>query len=342
EKAIAGILSSIGAAHSGPARAAKTDFDVEKAAFVFDEKSFFLREDRDGLREFLPEGETFEKWTTLMADRQIEGSDDAKAYAAKILENAKASGPNNKGRLIANEAADIYIADFLMFPTKDSDPSYAEWNLMRVTKTDTGVKYVQYARRFYNFDESTSKVLIAEREKILPLLAGFEIPSNLAAPAKAAMAGKAPAVQTYSYPNKSDAAFTVDFPADWKLEPTDEGVHVVSGDKLVGMNLLFIDMAEVNVAVEAMKKKVGADYKSIKWNYGGDPQVMKDDATGVTATYNMGEAMDGDVKYCVNFTQFAKKGGEKFLLLLTQAPEEAVFKTHAEDIMKVSLSVKIK
>lgn len=150
--------------------------DESQPAFDFDKKTYFLRGDEGGIREYLTEGEAFENWNTLISVREFKGMDDPRAYAFKVVENAKASDPNANGQVMENEAAGSYIADFLVFSEKGSEPFFAEWNLMRVEKKGDGLEVVQYARRFYKITESTSKELIAARGKIVPQLAEFQSP----------------------------------------------------------------------------------------------------------------------------------------------------------------------
>ncbi len=148
-------------------------------------------------------------------------------------------------------------------------------------------------------------------------------------------------VQTFAYPNKKEPAFTVDFPADWKLQTTDEGAYVESPDKLIPFNVLLIDSADVGVALESMKKKVGGAYSEIVWNEGKEANVVKDDALSLTATFENGQAMDGKDPYVVNFVQYVKKGSDKFLLMFTQYPKAALEK-HADNLEAVIKSIKVR
>jgi hypothetical protein len=147
--------------------------------------------------------------------------------------------------------------------------------------------------------------------------------------------------QNYSFPSEKNPEFSVDFPADWKMEPNDEGVYVESPDKLIAMNVLMIDAADVGVAMGSMKKKVGGAYSSIVWNQGGEPEINKDEALGLTATFENAVAMDADVKYSVNFVQYVRKGSEKFLLLFSQQPLKALEK-HGEAMTEIIKSIKVK
>ena len=122
-------------------------------------------------------------------------------------------------------------------------------------------------------------------------------------------------VQTFAYPNKNEPIFTVDFPADWKLQTTGEGAYVESPDKLIPFNIILIDSAEA--------------------------QVVKDDALSLTATFDNGQAMDGKDPYVVNFVQYVKKGSDKFLLMFTQYPKAALEK-HADNLEAVIKSIKVR
>lgn len=152
----------------------------DEPALVFDKTKYFLRYapagSESGLREFLPTGETLKKWNRMVSVRAYPGLNDPKAFAQQVANEAAASGPNAKSQVLQNERTGAYIADFLVFPPAETNPYFAEWNLMRVTKKAGGLEVVQYARRFYKINASTSEKLIAERRRILPLL------SNLSAP----------------------------------------------------------------------------------------------------------------------------------------------------------------
>lgn len=137
----------------------------------------------------------------------------------------------------------------------------------------------------------------------------FGILTSLAAtgkPSAAAPAGKN--VQTFSYPSKAKPDFTIDFPADWKMETSPEGAYVESPDKLIPFNVIMIDASDVGVALESMKKKIGSAYSEIVWNEGKDPQVLKDAALGLTATFENGQAMDGKEPLCGEFRPIREEG----------------------------------
>lgn len=158
-------------------------------------------------------------------------------------------------------------------------------------------------------------------------------------------AAKAPSgeTQTYAYPDKDKPDFSVDFPADWKMNPTEEGAYVESPDKLVAMNVIIVDKADVADAEETLKKKVGDRFKEITWNQGKDPEVNKDEALGLTATFHNAQASDGEgtEKYAVNLVSYVRKSGDKSLVLLCQHPLKAL-EVHAEALGGVIKSVKVR
>ncbi|MDZ4290039.1 MAG: hypothetical protein U0984_18885 [Prosthecobacter sp.] len=153
---------------------------------------------------------------------------------------------------------------------------------------------------------------------------------------------KAAAVQHYSYPNKESSKFSVDFPADWKVEADEKGAFVVSADKMFTVTILAIDTEHIMDATESIGKSVTARYASVVWNGGGKPTTKMDDATGMTLTANEGIAKGTDgSSHKLGLYQFAKVGSDKFFVLNTWAPEKAV-EANAEGILMMLSSIKLK
>ena len=127
-------------------------------------------------------------------------------------------------------------------------------------------------------------------------------------------------VQTFAYPAEGKPLFMVDVPAGWALEKSDQGCYVVSPDKVVATNVLLIDAGEVGKALESIKADVGGKFSEIVWNEGNDPEVNKDEALKLTATFENGVAQDEGKKYAVNLVQYVVEGADKFLVLICQHP----------------------
>lgn len=158
--------------------------------------------------------------------------------------------------------------------------------------------------------------------------------------AAATGAGK---VQTFSYPDEAKPDFTVDFPADWKLKKTDEGVYVESPDKMVATNVIMVDKAEVADAEKALQKNVGERFKEVVWNGGKEPEVNKDEALGLTATFQNAQASNGEgtERFGVNLLSYVRKSGDKSLILLSQFPLRALDK-HADAMEAMGRSIKVR
>lgn len=149
--------------------------------------------------------------------------------------------------------------------------------------------------------------------------------------------------QTFSYPNAKKPDFTVDFPADWKMKETDEGTYVESPDQLVAVNVILVDVGEVGNAEDVLKKQIGERFKEIVWNQGKDPEINKDEALGLTATFQNAVASDGEgtEKYSINLLSYVRKSGDKALIFLCQNPLRALDK-HADTMTDIVKSIKVR
>ena len=164
-------------------------------------------------------------------------------------------------------------------------------------------------------------------------------PAGAAKPAPAATAAFSGPTQSFNYPNDDNREFSISFPADWKFEQDAVSGYVVTPDKLVATNILMIDQGEVGVAMEKLKKQTSEKYTSVEWS---DDQVNKDDALGLTATFEHGSAEDAKGnKYSINFAQFVRKSGDKFMMLICQHPLSAA-KVHGDNLEAMLQSIKVK
>lgn len=311
----------------------------EVNAFEFDGEEYYLRGDQEGIREFLTEGETFKNWTTLISIRQFDGTDNPRAYAEAMLQNVKESGPDARGQILGNDAANSYIVDFLLFSEDGEEPRYAEWNLWRAEQKGQGVEAVQYARRFYEVTESTGQEINKARQTIVPLLAEFVDPASGGASTRESSAGGAPAggSQTYAYPNEDNPHFTMQVPADWIIEADSEGAWIVSADKLFTTSVVVVNSDDTDDAVKSIMKQVGSRYSEIEWS---EPMRKTNPATGVICEGNEGNAQDKGVTFKVGLHVFSKDGSDKAYILNTWTPEAALM-DNAAGMMTMFGSAKI-
>lgn len=122
----------------------------------------------NGLREYLPAGETLSSWTRLASVRVFPDLDNPSAFLKKVAEGVKRSHPAARYQLLEPKDGGPLVLDFLTFPPQGSRDNYAEWNLMRAEHIDgKGLVVYQYALRIYGPSEGSASEINAERAKML-------------------------------------------------------------------------------------------------------------------------------------------------------------------------------
>lgn len=154
---------------------------VAAESVTFDKTKFVLayapKDSPVDIREYLPEGETLEKWTLMLSSRVFKKLNDPEAYAEQLAKQVTESDPNARSQIFRSDKTGAIVVDFLVFSPAGSGPRFAEWNLMRVAKRPKGGLLVtQYAHRFYSVDNTTAKTINADRDRLLPLLDSLKLP----------------------------------------------------------------------------------------------------------------------------------------------------------------------
>ncbi|WP_166647396.1 hypothetical protein [Prosthecobacter fusiformis] len=322
EKIIHRIFASVG--DEPPALPAHViASENEKAAFTFNEVSFFLRFTHQGMHEYLPAGEIVEDWKTLFSIQKVEGFDDPLALANKIIENTQATNPKSKAKVITDEDTGIYITDHLLPSPEGTTPPFVEWALMRIQKNANGLLCLQYSRRYSDY--ATAEAAIDnEQKKILSLLTEFSPPSL---------------TQTYCYPNDKDPVFTINFPAGWSLQTIEHGAFSESPDRIAAFDALLNDQADFATATEDYKAKLSRNYDSIEW--APAPSQRTNEALGVTSTHHQAIAMKGALEISISFVTYVRKDGDKFLILTSQRTQEGL-EIHGDTIDQTFRSIRVK
>jgi len=120
-------------------------------------------------REFVPPGETLERWTRLASVREYPTHRDPKALAGELVRALKRSYPDAPSSLIENKATGEVIVDFVAGP---DNGAFTEFNLFRYGTRDAGgVVAQQYALRVYGDAGDFLRGLRAERKRLLELMA---------------------------------------------------------------------------------------------------------------------------------------------------------------------------
>jgi hypothetical protein len=65
-------------------------------------------------------------------------------------------------------------------------------------------------------------------------------------------------LQTFSFPNKDNPAFSMKLPANWTIEKDEVGCYIVSLDKQFTCSVIAMNMEHIGDAMESISKKVGA------------------------------------------------------------------------------------
>lgn len=122
----------------------------------------------NGLREYLPAGETLGNWARLASVRVFPDLDDPAAFLKKVADGVKRSHPAARYQLLEAKGGGPLVLDFLTFPPEGSRDNYAEWNLMRAKHVEgKGLAVYQYAMRIYGPSENSASEIKAERAKML-------------------------------------------------------------------------------------------------------------------------------------------------------------------------------
>ena len=121
-----------------------------------------------GLREYIPVGESIDKWTHLASLRVIKDQKDPEAYLTEVATQVAKSNPAARYQFLRNDKTKSLILDFMMFPPASTSPFYAEWNLMRATfVAGKGLVVYQYAIRIFEVGPQTGAIVNAERNKMV-------------------------------------------------------------------------------------------------------------------------------------------------------------------------------
>ena len=120
-------------------------------------------------REFIPEGESLERWTRLASIREYPTHADVKPFAGELLRALKRSYPDAPSSILENPTTGEVMVDFIVWP---QDRAFTEFNLFRYRKREGGgVVAQQYALRVYGDATAFLRGLKAERTRLLDVMA---------------------------------------------------------------------------------------------------------------------------------------------------------------------------
>ena len=119
--------------------------------------------------EFIPEGETLEKWTHLASIRRFPEIGDAQGLAKMTVEQVAEQYPGAPTNIQNDPKGNDAVIEFVV---NAPDDSFAEYNLFKYAKdADGGVIAEQYALRTYGDRKAFMDGLTARRQKLLDEMA---------------------------------------------------------------------------------------------------------------------------------------------------------------------------
>ena len=166
-----GLLSLVVAMESAEAKAPKS---IEPPQAVeFDGRTLNLawqgEDPEQPIAEFIPEGETLDKWTHLASIRRYPDLDDAQGLAKLTIEEVEKTYPGSPTNLVDDPKGSDAIIEFVV---NAPDDSFAEYNLFKYAKDPAGgVVAQQYALRTYGDRKTFLDELTAKRQKLLDEMA---------------------------------------------------------------------------------------------------------------------------------------------------------------------------
>jgi hypothetical protein len=108
----------------------------------------------DTIKEYIPAGETLERWTKLAALYEYPGLDDPQAVVDALVERLKQRGSDIPYDVRTDSRTKAVIVDFLIWPEGSAKPEnaeYVEYNIFRYEpKRGGGLTAQQYAVRRYD------------------------------------------------------------------------------------------------------------------------------------------------------------------------------------------------
>jgi hypothetical protein len=138
-----------------------------KESIRFDNQSLVLafqnNNDGDTIKEFIPAGETLERWTKLAALYEYPNLDDPQAVVDALVERLKKRGSDIPYDVRTDSRTKAVIVDFLIWPegaARPEDAEYVEYNIFRYeSKRGGGLTAQQYAiRRYTNTQDFISNL----------------------------------------------------------------------------------------------------------------------------------------------------------------------------------------
>jgi len=174
------VLSFNVAAHgdqpeNAPAKAVR--FDGETLPLAFEQ----VNQD-ESLAEYIPRGQSLERWTQLAAIRRFRDRRDPAAAVGALARSLKETNPLAPSKVLENPRTGEAMIDFVTWPESGE---FVEFNIFKYRKAADGTLVAeQYALRAYEDTETFLRQLRPVRERLVELMAreGLQVQVLTASP----------------------------------------------------------------------------------------------------------------------------------------------------------------
>jgi len=158
-----------------PAKA--VHFDGETLPLAFEQAN-----QTETLAEYIPAGQTLERWTQLAAIRHFRVRLDPAAAVGALARRLKETNPLAPSKILENPQTGEVMIDFVTWPESGE---FVEFNIFKYHKAPDGTLVAeQYALRAYEDSEDFLRKLRPVRERLVELMAreGLQVEVRTALP----------------------------------------------------------------------------------------------------------------------------------------------------------------
>ena len=156
--------------------------DPQKPRIEFQEETYELAfaqaNQFEAINEYIPEEETLEEWSSLIAIRTYAGRKDYRELAGRLVQALKQKNPLAKAAIHTSPDGKRSMVDFV---TWDIEAEVTEFNVFiyQLTPDGQGVLAQQYAERAYGKEEGLEllRELKERRPKLLAEVGEFKFPT---------------------------------------------------------------------------------------------------------------------------------------------------------------------
>ncbi|WP_254510455.1 hypothetical protein [Anatilimnocola floriformis] len=167
------VFCFAGFCQAAEGRKPQIEFQEETYVLAFSQANQF-----EALNEYVPENETIDEWSSLIAIRTYSGRKDYRELAGRLVQALKQKNPQARAAVLMSPDGKRTKVDFV---TWDTAAEITEFNIFiyQLSADGQGVLVQQYAERAYGKEEGLEllRELKDRRPKLLAEIADFAFPA---------------------------------------------------------------------------------------------------------------------------------------------------------------------